>query len=70
MMKRMETLPRNKSKIWKWQDCVVIFGISRLDEGDDVQITDEKSAEQVSAEELKAKKAAAEAADDGVVCLE
>ena len=49
---------------------MVIFGISRLDEGDDVQITDEKSAEQVSAEELKAKKAAAEAADDGVVCLE
>jgi len=42
----------------------------KLDEGDDVQITDEKSAEQVSAEELKAKKAAAEAADDGVVCLE
>merc|ERR1712111_307108 len=42
----------------------------KLDEGDDVQITDEKSAEQVSVEELKAKKAAAEAADDGVVCLE
>ena len=42
----------------------------RLDEGDDVQITEEKSAEQVTAEELKAKKAAAEAVDDGVVCLE
>jgi len=42
----------------------------KLDEGDDVQITEEKSAEQVTAEELKAKKAAAEAVDDGVVCLE
>merc|ERR1719367_2591509 len=34
-------------------------------EGDDEQITEEKSAEQVTAEELKAKKAAAEAVDDG-----
>jgi len=42
----------------------------KLDEGDDVQITEEKSAEQVTAEELKAKNAAAEAVDDGVVCLE
>ena len=41
----------------------------RLDEGEDVEITEEKSAEQVSAEELK-KRIQAEEAEDGIVCLE
>ena len=43
--------------------------INRLDDAEDVLITEEKSAEQVSAEELKKRKAAEET-DDGVVCLE
>jgi len=39
------------------------------DDGADVEITEEKSAEQVTAEELKKRKQA-EIEDDGVVCLE
>ena len=48
---------------------ILILIINRLDDAEDVLITDEKSAEQVSAEELKKRKAAEET-DDGVVCLE
>ena len=49
--------------------CSLHDSYSRLDEGEDVEITEEKSAEQVSAEELK-RRIQAEEAEDGIVCLE
>ena len=49
--------------------CSLHDSYFRLDEGEDVEITEEKSAEQVSAEDLK-RRIQAEEAEDGIVCLE
>ena len=47
------------------------FFVNRVDhDEEEVTITEEKSAEQVSAEELKKRKLAEMEEDDGVVCLE
>ena len=48
---------------------MIMIELLRLDEGDEVTITEEKSAEQISADELKKRKHQ-EMEEDGVVCLE